>query len=319
MTCPSEMPLVSAVIPTKNRPELLCRAVRSVLTQTYKNLEILVVVDGPDNASVEALQAMEQPQIRVIVLAENVGGSEARNTGVRYATGDLIAFLDDDDEWLPEKIKHQITTARCAPNTIVTCQYLDRHATGDILRPQHFYRPDEPISEYLFCESSPFHPTRGFLATPTLLVPKSLLLQTPFTPGLERNQDSDWLLRVMDRGDVSISTVPGPLAIVHNELTSGRVGSKYDWRYSLRWAVASRHLFTRRALAFFLATHCAFAASKQGEGLSGSLRLLHACWRYGRISPMVLWFFLRHAALAPMFRLLAPKRLKARVESFRHR
>ena len=65
-------PLVSAVIPTRNRPDLVCRAVRSALGQTYSSLEVVVVVDGPDPATVEALQALKEPRLRIVALEENV-------------------------------------------------------------------------------------------------------------------------------------------------------------------------------------------------------------------------------------------------------
>jgi glycosyltransferase involved in cell wall biosynthesis len=295
--------------------------VRSALNQTYKNLEVLVVVDGPDPATTVALEAVHEERLRIVTLPESVGGAEARNVGAREAKGEWIALLDDDDEWLPQKLDHQMRAASNikSPDTIIACQYFDRRATGDVLRPQRLYRDDEPISEYLFCETSPFHPTRGFLATPTLLIPRSVLLRTPFTPGLQRNQDADWLLRVKSQpSSATINTVLGALAIVHNEFNSGRIGSNCDWRYSFHWAVSNRHLFTEKALGFFFSTHCAYSAVKQGDAFSGSLVLLHACWKYGKLSPMVLWFFFRHAALAPTFRLLAPMWLRTRVEKFRH-
>src|ERR1700758_1632604 len=97
-------PLVSAVIPTRNRPDLVCRAVRSALAQTYPNIEVIVVIDGPDPVSFASLEVLGDPRIRIIALKESVGGSEARNTGAREAKGSYIALLDDDDEWLPEKI-----------------------------------------------------------------------------------------------------------------------------------------------------------------------------------------------------------------------
>lgn len=322
MSGDSTTPLVTAVIPTRNRPELVCRAVRSALDQTYKNLEVVVVVDGTDPNTIRALRRSEDdPRLRVFELIRNVGGAEARNVGVQKSGGTWIAFLDDDDEWLPDKIERQVRIARCKneQNTIITCQYIDRYVHADLLRPQRFYRPGEPISEYLFCESSLVHPTRGFLATPTLMIPKSLLLAEPFTRGLRRNQDADWLLRVMAKFNAAIYTVPGPLAIVHNEVCSGRIGSNYDWRYSSEWAVSNRHLFTRRALGFFFATHCVFAAVKQGESVSGCLSLLYACWKYAILSPAIVWFFFRHAALAPLFRSFAPRWLRIRAEQFRHR
>ena len=73
--------LVSAVIPTRNRPQLVCRAVRSALSQTYVNLEVVVVVDGPDPATVAALEALQEPRLQIVALPEKCGrlrGAEYR-------------------------------------------------------------------------------------------------------------------------------------------------------------------------------------------------------------------------------------------------
>jgi glycosyltransferase involved in cell wall biosynthesis len=71
-------PVVSAVIPTRNRPQLVCRAVHSVLSQTVRDIECIVVIDGPDMETVHALREIADPRLRVIELPENVGGCEAR-------------------------------------------------------------------------------------------------------------------------------------------------------------------------------------------------------------------------------------------------
>lgn len=99
--------LISAVIPTRDRPELLLRATRSALAQTYKNLEVVVVIDGWSAATSKALESIVDKRLRVVTLNQSVGGGAARNEGVQHAKGDWIAFLDDDDEWLPEKLVKQ--------------------------------------------------------------------------------------------------------------------------------------------------------------------------------------------------------------------
>ena len=90
-------PLITAVIPTRGRADLVTRAVFSALHQSYPHVEVIVVVDGPDPDTLAALKAVDEQRLRVIALTENVGGSEARNIGVRAARGSWIALLDDDD------------------------------------------------------------------------------------------------------------------------------------------------------------------------------------------------------------------------------
>jgi len=100
------MTKVSVIIPTFNRQEYIQRAIKSVLAQTYKDFEIIVVNDGSTDNTVEILK-LYLPKIKLINI-ENSGVSFARNLGVKNSNGDLIAFLDSDDEWLPQKLEKQM-------------------------------------------------------------------------------------------------------------------------------------------------------------------------------------------------------------------
>ena len=305
----ASLPLVSAVIPTRNRPELVRRAVRSALDQTYPNLEVVVVVDGPDPATVEALHTLHESRLRVIALAENVGGSEARNIGAREAAGDWIAFLDDDDEWLPNKIDLQMSAAHQAQKLpiIIASQYIERGDKGDIVRPQNFQRQGQPISEYLFCEIPAIRPRQGFPQTSTLLTQKSLLAEIQFTRGLRRNQDSDWLLRAVPKAGGVLHFVPSVLAIFHNPQDNGRISRNLDWRDSYDWCIRNRALFTDKAFSFYLAAFCLPAAMRKKEGAHTAAGLLRDCYRNGAITPKVLWLFLRHGFIAPILKQALPR------------
>lgn len=85
-------PLVSVIIPTRNRPALVLRAIHSVLTQSMPDLEVIVVIDGPDSKTEEALETIQDARVRLLALAERVGGSETRNRGVQVARGRWVAF-----------------------------------------------------------------------------------------------------------------------------------------------------------------------------------------------------------------------------------
>ena len=99
-------PEVSVIIPTYNRVELLPRAIQSVLNQTYKSYELIVVDDGSDDDT-ENLMRSKFPWVKYYQI-ENNGVSRARNFGVEKAVGKYIAFLDSDDEWLPKKLERQM-------------------------------------------------------------------------------------------------------------------------------------------------------------------------------------------------------------------
>ncbi|MGN0612571.1 MAG: glycosyltransferase family 2 protein, partial [Porcipelethomonas sp.] len=105
--------MVSCIITTyKREVSILKRAVDSIVNQTYKDIEIIIVNDAPAEAELreEIRQMLDEydMDIRYIVHDVNKGACAARNTGIKESSGEYIAFLDDDDEWLPEKIEKQI-------------------------------------------------------------------------------------------------------------------------------------------------------------------------------------------------------------------
>ena len=125
-----ERPLISVIIPTYNRAHFLREAIDSVLTQTYKNLELIVVDDGSTDNTSEIIRKFTDKRIDYI--CEGHGGtSAARNRGIRKANGSYIAFLDSDDIWLPEKIEKQLKIfqeSKLNPGVVYTgIQYIDSH------------------------------------------------------------------------------------------------------------------------------------------------------------------------------------------------
>lgn len=102
------MPKVSVIVPTCNRPHLIRRTIDSILKQTFQDFEIIVVDDGMKERAEEVVKSFGDSRIRYIHHETNKGGGAARNTGIKVAQGEYIAFLDDDDEWSPDKLERQI-------------------------------------------------------------------------------------------------------------------------------------------------------------------------------------------------------------------
>src|SRR4029453_1391166 len=102
------MPKVSVVIPTHNRADLLDRAVRSALAQTHADLEVLIADDASSDGTGEVVARIGAARGKYFRHDGNRGVAAARNTAITNATGEFIAFLDDDDEWLPEKLRIQL-------------------------------------------------------------------------------------------------------------------------------------------------------------------------------------------------------------------
>jgi glycosyltransferase involved in cell wall biosynthesis len=113
--------MISVIIPTYNRMRSIGRAVQSVLDQTFQNFEIIVVDDGSSDATDELLKSFNDPRIHILKHLQNQGASAARNTGMKEAKGDYIAFLDSDDAWYPQKLQVQYNYLKQSSATIGGC------------------------------------------------------------------------------------------------------------------------------------------------------------------------------------------------------
>ena len=176
-----EPELVSAVIPTRNRPELVRKAAWSALHQSHARMEVIVVIDGEDRATEECLAGIDDARLRVISLAVNMGGSEARNVGVRAARGEWIAFLDDDDEWLPPKIGLQLDAARASDGAypVISSRLVVRTPALDFAGPLRLCEAEKPLSENLFCRNE-FSDGAYVMQTSTLFMRREMMLAVPF-------------------------------------------------------------------------------------------------------------------------------------------
>jgi glycosyltransferase involved in cell wall biosynthesis len=112
-------PLVSAIIPTYNRAHIVCEAVDSILQQSYGRIEIIVVDDGSKD---DTKARLEQYGSRIRVISQvNAGPAAARNRGMEVAKGELVAFLDSDDIWLPTKIERQVALLQKVGESVPCC------------------------------------------------------------------------------------------------------------------------------------------------------------------------------------------------------
>jgi glycosyltransferase involved in cell wall biosynthesis len=109
---------LSVIIPTYNRAQMVGRAIRSVLDQTYQDFEIVVVDDGSKDNTEEVVRSFNDKRVRYIKHERNEGVAAARNTGIKATRSKYIAFQDSDDEWLPEKLEKQMAGFRTASSNI---------------------------------------------------------------------------------------------------------------------------------------------------------------------------------------------------------
>ena len=183
---------MSVIIPTYNRAHYICEAVESVLAQTYKNVEIIVVDDGSTDGTEEVL-SLYRGRIRYFY-QENRGPSAARNAGIQKSTGPYIAFLDSDDLWMPDKLDLQVRYLSEHPDYgLVHTDHEDwivRDGAVVEVRPDHY---DSHHIGYIFPEMF----LRNEVSTPTVLLRKVCLNKVGyFDENLLLFEDHDLWLRI---------------------------------------------------------------------------------------------------------------------------
>ncbi len=274
-------PLVSVVIPTCNRPQQVVTAVRSALAQTLQAIEVIVVSDDGNPATEQNLKDLNDPRLRIVTPpAGPHGPGPAREAGAKVAQADWIAFLDDDDEWLPAKLERQLAVARESRHELplVYCQSRVHRSEGTVIWPRRPLRTGELICEYLFTRHSLFA-GEGFIQSSTLLVAKKALEAVSFAEAPPPHDDWDWLLRFDALPDSGVEFVPEPLSVWNAPSLVERISNRLTWEKSLAWCQERRPYMTRRAYAGAMATVVSPAAAAAGK------------WR---VLPMLLRETFRH-------------------------
>ena len=198
-----EEELVSVVIPVYNREKLIERSVKSILNQTYKNLEMIVVDDASTDRIEMVVQEIKDTRIRYIRLEENGGAGRARNAGVKAARGKYIAFNDSDDEWLPTKLEKQMKLMRQSESENVGCVYcmMTRYFQEIPSSREPERVPDmEHVGENAIGDLFHFMQRCIFVSTQMLLLKKKVIEEAGyFNEDLKNLEDWEFLLRVAQK------------------------------------------------------------------------------------------------------------------------
>ncbi|MBI4219431.1 MAG: glycosyltransferase [Chloroflexi bacterium] len=225
------MPLVSVIIPTFNRANLVERAVRSVLAQTVQDFEILVVDDASKDDTERVVRAIRDPRVTYTRHDRNRGPGAARNTGIAKARGEFLAFLDSDDEWLPSKLQRQLDAfakgsrrlgaVQCAVFILtrdagVAAEASENRADGLVLRPPAFRRDAfDSVLE-----------TLGMPSTGSVVMVHRNVIDAGirFDESLPAYEDYEFFLQISRR--FQVETLDDPLSIKHDEYEGPHVWSR---------------------------------------------------------------------------------------------
>ncbi len=184
-------PLVSIVIPVYNREKFIGRAINSVLQQSYKNLELIIVDDCSHDDSLKVIRSFKDKRIKVIALEQNSGANVARNKGIMASRGEYIAFQDSDDEWLPDKLFKQIAYMQQNDCKACYCPY-ELHDEDITVVPQDYLDRDKyekRINALLTYTNA--------IGTPCLIVEKAVLQNVGgFDEEMPSMQDYELAIRI---------------------------------------------------------------------------------------------------------------------------
>jgi glycosyltransferase involved in cell wall biosynthesis len=218
---------VSVIVPVFNAAALVSHAVRSAFAQTYGNIEVIVVDDGSEDQ--QALKAALAPwEGRICCLRQPNGGpARARNTGIASATGQFVAFLDADDEWLPDKIARQVSYFQQYPETGLLHTGVVGHARA------RTEAPGPPTAA--FCDL--FH-TRFSINTLTVMVPRHVLEEVGGFDERREIHVEDWDLWLRIAARYPLGYLPEPLARYR---PGGLMSRQIDRTYAAQALVLEKH------------------------------------------------------------------------------
>jgi glycosyltransferase involved in cell wall biosynthesis len=269
--------LISVIIPTYNRPQFTARAVRSVLAQTWRDLEV-IVVDDCSREPITRAALGDDSRVRILRHEANRGVGAARNTGIQAARGEVVALLDSDDYWLPEKLAGQMALYEQQAdrdNVLVYSTYYYERDGKWVKEPFDSIRAGEPVSDYLFVRL-------GEILTSTWLASRALFAANPFYVELLRHQDGDLLLQFAAMGVRCVHcTAPG--AVRCADLRPDRLSTKAVPAMRKLFLERNVERVTPRAAVLMEAGYEALLFPNEGY-LKRQLRQLGFILRTGRLN-----------------------------------
>jgi teichuronic acid biosynthesis glycosyltransferase TuaG len=272
---------VSVVIPAYRAVDTIGRALASVAAQSAKPLEVIVVDDGSKDGTFEAASALKGAlngiELKVFT-QDNTGAGAARNKAVAEANGTYIAFLDADDEWLPEKIERSLAIIHAGDHVLVAHDCMRIESNGDQSRIDCARRFEEAADPY----TSLYR--QGYLGTSTVVVRREAVLAAgSFDENLATAQDFDLWLKILGRPGASFTVFADVLMKYH--VSAGSITTFTARRLACTLRIAERHFCGSGNLLFRIcAVHFEAISAYWGVGrpLAAFAVLLLLPWRLVR-------------------------------------
>lgn len=268
------MPKISVIIPTYNRAEFIGRAIGSVLCQSFEDLELIVVDDASTDQTQQIVEQIKDKRIKIIRHENNKGAPASRNTGIKSSRGEYIGFLDDDDEWLPDKLVKQLKLFETSGNEaglIYSGFFFVSGRNNRILSNVTPYKKGNLYSDLL---------RRNILGSATPLIRRYCFDKAGlFDETLPSCQDWDMWIRISKYYKFDFVSNALSKVYVHGKQISLDLNAKIEAREKLIEKYLDDLTKTPTALSYHLkrlgVLHCISGNSKKGlKYFIGSLKLL---------------------------------------------
>jgi glycosyltransferase involved in cell wall biosynthesis len=232
-------PFFSVVIPVYNRAHVLANAIASVLAQSFRNFEIVIVDDGSNDDPQAVVATLEDPRIHFI-RQDNAGGGAARNTGIDHARGQFVAFLDSDDKFLPDHLEKMHALLKDTNDLVAYARVrVDRGEGRVFLKPPRTILQGENMANYLLCD-------RGFAATSTIVAPRAAAAMVRFHEHLRVAEDTDFVIRLSLAG-FRFAMQESPGAVWKDEFCPHRLSASIGGEQFSAWLASMRPQIPARA------------------------------------------------------------------------
>lgn len=271
-----DLPTVSVIIPTFGRPERVCRAIDSVLAQSYSKVDVVVVDDNPLGSAYQAMTELAlhhyigSLQIRYITRSSNGGGSAARNTGIKAVSGGLITFLDDDDIYMPDKVAKQVHHILKSGLDVSLCHMLIAE-NGTVVESPLCRARGTNLADFIM---------DGNAFTPMIMVRREVLTEAGGFPDTPRFQDHLVMIKLLEKG-AATGILDEPL-FIHNSHSDARISlsgrSLEGYKNKHAFELRNKRLLSEEQLTRVLFRHAVIGMkiARAEEGLLAGLRIVPA-------------------------------------------
>jgi len=248
-------PFFSVVIPTYNRADDVCAAVKSVLNQTDTDFEILVVDDAGTDNTAQKLAEINDKRLTYLKQPKNAGAKAARNRGIREAKGQWLCLLDSDDEWLPNRLKNlreMIQKTPNAANTLFWSSLIFNRGDGVVeVKPKSPKPAEMPYFDYIMCYD-------GLIQTSTLALSAEKAKNHPFNEAVLGHDDYEFLFG-LEKAGLIFHHDPRAQVIWHNQTVAatGRVSYTNRLKKFRQWIDVHGTDMSPKAMAAYKALNLA--------------------------------------------------------------